>query len=124
MCACATPRLILQLGSKERQPQFGSAASNDKNQRIINAVRGNDASQSVSIPKPSMVLSDESLETGTGSSNSLRSTIQSFSFSDISENRSKSTRVRAICDCAWTQRTSLAALFAGIEAKIIRSRFC
>src|SRR5579864_6228379 len=76
--ACATPRLILQLGSKERQPHFGSAASNDKNQRIRNAVRGNDASQSVSIPKPGMVLSYESLETGTGSSNSLRSANESL----------------------------------------------
>src|SRR5258708_35740791 len=76
-CACATPRLILQLGSKERQPHLGSAASNDKNQRIRNAVRGNDASQSVSVAKPSMVLPYESLETGPGSSNSLRSAKES-----------------------------------------------
>ena len=34
------------------------------------------------------------------------------------ENRSKSARMRAICDCAWTQRTSLAALFAGIKRKL------
>jgi len=43
-------------------------------------VRGNNASQPVSIAKPSMMLSYDSLETGTGSSNSLRSAIESFSF--------------------------------------------
>src|SRR5260370_18927243 len=34
--------------------------------------------------------------------------------SDIAENRSKSARVRAICDRARTQRASLSARFAGI----------
>ena len=34
------------------------------------------------------------------------------------ENRSKSARVRAICDCAWTQRTSLTAPFNGIKRKL------
>jgi hypothetical protein len=41
-----------------------------------NAVPGNNASQPVSIAKPSMMPSYDSLETGTGSSNSLRSTKQ------------------------------------------------
>jgi hypothetical protein len=31
-------------------------------------------------------------------------------FSDLWENRSKSARVRAICDCAWTRRAAPAAL--------------
>jgi hypothetical protein len=39
-------------------------------------------------------------------------------FSDLSENRSKSARVRAIFDCAWTRRTALAALFAGVKPKL------
>jgi hypothetical protein len=44
--------------------------------------------------------------------------------SDLSENRSKSARVRAIFYCTRTRRTALAALFAGIQAKVIRARFC
>jgi hypothetical protein len=36
----------------------------------------------------------------------------------LSENRSKSARVRAICDYAWTRRTSFTALFAGIKRKL------
>ena len=45
-------------------------------------------------------------------------------FSDLSENRSKSARVRAISDCARTRRTAFAALFAAIQARVIRERFC
>src|SRR5258708_4372985 len=77
--ACATPRLILQLGSNERQLHFGSAASNDKKvKRARNAVRSNNAPQPASIAKPSMMLSYDSLETGTGSSNSLSSANESL----------------------------------------------
>jgi hypothetical protein len=36
----------------------------------------------------------------------------------FSENRSKSARVRAICDYAWTRRTSFTALLAGIKRKL------
>ena len=43
-----------------------------------NAERGINASQPVSIAKPSMMLSYDRLETGTGSSNSLRSTNESL----------------------------------------------
>ena len=35
-------------------------------------------------------------------------------FSEISENRSKSARVRAICDRAWTQRASLSGRSARV----------
>jgi hypothetical protein len=43
-----------------------------------------------------MMLSSDSLETGTGGSNSLPSTIQSPQVSDVAENRSKFAHVRAI----------------------------
>jgi len=43
-------------------------------------------------------------------SNSLHHPVSQFS--DLSENRSKSARVRAICDHAWTQRTPSAPEFA------------
>src|SRR6267378_980380 len=62
-----------EAGFQREAAPFWLRRFQNKNQRIINAVRGNDASQSVSIPKPSKVLSYESLETGTGSSNSPRS---------------------------------------------------
>src|SRR5260370_31471767 len=78
-CACATPRLILQLGSKEEAAPFGLRRFQRQKPTHQKRGGGNDASQSVSIAKPSMVLSYESLETSTGSSNSLRSTIQSVS---------------------------------------------
>jgi hypothetical protein len=39
-------------------------------------------------------------------------------FSDLSENRSKSARLRVICDHAWTQRAPLRSLFAGIKPKL------
>src|SRR6266481_75821 len=57
--------------------------------RARNAVRGNNASQPVLIAKPSMMLSYDSLETGTGSSNSLRSVKES----------SKLDRLRAKSRC-------------------------
>ena len=39
--------------------------------------------------------------------------------SDLSENRSKSARVRAICDHAWTQRTHIGCEHRGHGAKFI-----
>ena len=39
-------------------------------------------------------------------------------FSDLSENRSKSARVRAICDHAWTQRTPSAARIRRIQQNL------
>jgi hypothetical protein len=44
-------------------------------------------------------------------------------FSDISENCSKSARVRAICDRAWTQRTGSGGADSGNTAEPIRARF-
>jgi hypothetical protein len=65
---------------REAAPFWLRRFQRQKLKRARNAVRGNNASQPVSIAKPSMMLSYDSLETGTGSSNSLRSTIQSLSF--------------------------------------------
>ena len=39
-------------------------------------------------------------------------------FSDFSENRSKSARVRAICDHAWTRRTPSAARIRRIQQNL------
>ena len=39
-------------------------------------------------------------------------------FSDLSENRSKSARVRAICDHAWTRRTPSAARIRRIQQNL------
>jgi hypothetical protein len=63
---------------REAAPFWLRRFQRQKLKRARNAVRGNNASQPVSIAKPSMMLSYDSLETG--SSNSLRSTIQSVSF--------------------------------------------
>ena len=41
-----------------------------------------------------------------------------FKFSDLSENRSKSARVRAICDHTWTQRTPSAARIRRIQQNL------
>src|SRR5260370_42624245 len=62
---------------REAAPFWLRRFQRQKLKRARNAVRGNNASQPVSIAKPSMMLSYDSLETGTGSSNSLRSAIQS-----------------------------------------------
>src|SRR5258708_1162692 len=63
---------------REAAPFWLRRFQRQKLKRARNAVRGNNALQPVSIAKPSMMLSYDSLETGTGSSNSLRSTIQSL----------------------------------------------
>jgi hypothetical protein len=44
-------------------------------------------------------------------------------FSDVSENRGKSARVRAICDRAWTRRAAAAGAKWRNAAKPIRHRF-
>jgi hypothetical protein len=44
-------------------------------------------------------------------------------FSDVSENRSTSARVRAICDHAWTQKAAPAALIEGMRQKLSAFEF-
>ena len=56
----------------------------------------------LSVANYNTTLSSESLETGTGSSNSLRSTIQSISSCTSWRIGPKSAHVRAIRDCAGT----------------------
>ena len=63
---------------REAAPFWLRRFQRQKLKRARNAVRGNNASQPVSIAKPSMMLSYDSLETGTGSSNSLRSANESL----------------------------------------------
>src|SRR6266851_884786 len=65
---------------REAAPFWLRRFQRQKLKRARNAVRCNNASQPVSIAKPSMMLSYDSLETGTGSSNSLRSASESSVF--------------------------------------------
>ena len=67
------------------------------------------AIRAISVANYNKTLSFDSLDTGTGSSNSLPLHHPVPQFSDLSENRSESARVRAICNHAWTQRTPSAA---------------
>src|SRR5713101_3074397 len=75
---------------REAAPFWLRRFQRQKLKRARNAVRGNNASQPVSIAKPSMMLSSGSLETGTGSSNSLRSAKQSQNAPDFSAKMSES----------------------------------
>jgi hypothetical protein len=65
---------------REAAPFWLRRFQRQKLKRARNAVRGNNASQPVSIAKPSMMLSYDSLETGTCGSNSLRSANESSTF--------------------------------------------
>ena len=56
-------------------------------------------------------------------SNSSRSTIQVRHITESSENCAKSARVRAICDHAWTRRTSRATLIARFRRNLSRCDF-
>jgi hypothetical protein len=52
----------------------------------------------------------------------LHHTVRQFLY--FSENRSKSARVRAVCDYAWNPENVFYGAIRWNQAKVIRARFC